>query len=140
MAPGAPESKAAAGHHADHPGRCAEGAQRVARGEIGCRIHFVRTETGGRLILRLVQVTGAAAEYSTTLSTPDSEWYGVSRVALTDGRVDFSPERADTGPPEWLVDAMRAALRVAWRAAQQPGAHFPRRIQRWRPAPEGPSG
>jgi hypothetical protein len=91
----------------------------------------MRPRHGGTVRLKLRDEAASAVVYDATFESPEGSWSVVARVAREDGAVEL--ESSDTNasaPPEWLVDLARALLRTAWRDAS--GAHWPRRIERWR--------
>lgn len=91
-------------------------------------------QNGGRLLLTLQQVGQASACYVVTLYEPREQWSGQAEVRFGDGQVDFTG--LDAAAP-WLCDLTRMILRTTWRNSESEG--WPRRIQRWRPAPNGAS-
>jgi hypothetical protein len=90
-------------------------------------------ENGGRIELRLGEVTSEAAEYEAHLKTPAGSFRGRAKVGP---QVVFEAWTGDASePPSWLVEDARAALKAALRTSQTEG-RWPRRITRWRPEPE----
>lgn len=93
-------------------------------------------ENGGRIELRLGQATSDSAEYEAHLQTPRGSFRTRVRVGGPE-QVVFGAWSADdaAGPPAWLTDDARAALKAALRTNQSEG-RWPRRITRWRPEPQ----
>jgi hypothetical protein len=93
-------------------------------------------ENGGRIELRLGQTTSDSAEYEAHLQTPRGSFRARVQVGGPQ-QVSFGPWSGDdaAGPPTWLTDDARAALKAALRTSQSEG-RWPRRITRWRPEPE----
>jgi hypothetical protein len=94
--------------------------------------------SGGRLEARLAASDAAGARYAVELSSPAGVWNSEVDVAAADGEVRWqgwsSGSAAGGEPPEWLCRYLRAALRSAWRALPEDG--WPRRLTRWREAPD----
>jgi hypothetical protein len=87
---------------------------------------------GGRIVLRLLAVTERCAQYDVELFEPERGWSGKAEVLLSAGAVEFSG--FSSKPPQWLCDLARTALRTLFRNHKEEG--WPRRIARWRPAPD----
>ncbi|HEY3237867.1 MAG TPA: hypothetical protein VGJ84_24320 [Polyangiaceae bacterium] len=99
---------------------------------------------GGRIELKLSR-NEAAAVYQVKLETSPANWQGSAEIRL-DGTVELGefrqpePSSDASTPPVWLVDSLRRLLRALWRAHAASGSEkWPRRVHRWRAAPEGPS-
>jgi hypothetical protein len=94
-------------------------------------------EHGGRLLARLRtdEQTPAMATYGLALATASATWEAPAAVHELDGRVELGAWTGVEPPPAWLVQAAHALLRGAWQR-QRAGHPWPRRLSRWRPAPE----
>jgi hypothetical protein len=93
-------------------------------------------EAGGRIELKLVEVTPTRVGYSVALTEGALTWVGSAPVELASGTAliqGWAPEN----PPVWLARAAHTALRLLWRDHHESG-RWPRRICRWRPAPGQP--
>ncbi|HTM44555.1 MAG TPA: hypothetical protein VL137_06345 [Polyangiaceae bacterium] len=82
-------------------------------------------------MLRLLAVSEQCAQYDVELFEPEHSWSGRAEVSLSAGAVEFGGFSSQ--PPQWLSDLARTALRTLFRNHQTEG--WPRRIARWRPAP-----
>lgn len=93
-------------------------------------------DNGGRLLVRLQssEQAEASAAYTVALATASSTWEATATVQDLDGRVEVGTWSAGD-PPPWLVQAAHALLRSAWQR-KRAGHPWPRRLARWRPAPE----
>ncbi len=89
----------------------------------------MRPDQGGTLELLLEAEDAQEIVYAAALATPDGEWSGQARVGAQAGDVTLA---IDGDPPPWLIGLVRAVLRTIWRSH----AGWPRRITRWRPAPD----
>ena len=93
--------------------------------------------SGGRLNLELTGDAGVS--YAAELEVGAERWRGALDVAA-DGKVNFRPWPA-AEPPAWLCQATIAIVRAEWRNRQGPDpAPWPRRLKRWRKAPDPPPG
>lgn len=89
--------------------------------------------SGGRLNLELV--AGAGVSYAAELEAGAAIWRGTLRVDAG-GKVSFEPWPG-AEPPAWLCQATIAIVRAEWRNRQGPDpSPWPRRITRWRKAPD----
>lgn len=107
--------------------------------------HTERPEHGGRVTLRRSNV---AAEASNSRVIYDAEWAtegGIWRgrvVASTEAAPelelgDTAPETEGDAPPRWLTDWTVQLVRTTARSvASTPDGEWPRRLTRWRAAPE----
>jgi hypothetical protein len=95
------------------------------------------TRHGGRLGLRLRELTPEHARYTLELSTAAGDWSTSIDVSIAEGVLTLSGWQGPGTPPAWLEQYARAALRDAWRGHAERG--WPRRLQRWRaePSPRG---
>jgi len=93
----------------------------------------MQPDTGGRFSLRLCDDDATHARYALTVATSGAEWTAAAVVTIADGGIDFSAWQGEGGPPPWLVQYARAALRSTWRTHADQG--WPRRLTRWRDAP-----
>ena len=94
----------------------------------------MQLDTGGRFSLQLAAHDGQGARFELVLSTAEARWQTNAEVAASDGAVVLAGWDVPTEPPAWLVAYARAALRSAWRQHAEHG--WPRRLTRWRDAPE----
>jgi hypothetical protein len=95
------------------------------------------SETGVRFELRLETAADGGACYAVELALAAVTVSGQARIS-PGGDVLFDRSGA-APPPAWCVSIVRAQLRTLWRDHAARGA-FPRRLTRWRPAPEKPPG
>jgi hypothetical protein len=94
----------------------------------------MRPDHGGRVLLSLRSVASEVV-YDVSLATPAGEWLATARISHT-GQVELAFAGTDR-PPAWLSESVHALLRLAWRDRQSPDpARWPRRIQRWKKAPD----
>jgi len=98
-------------------------------------------KNGGKLELKLHRTTSEQAEYEAEIQTSAGTFRATASVAAAGGAVTFGAWQAGSAnaadnPPQWLVEAARAALKAACRASLAE-ARWPRRIARWRPEPTG---
>ncbi len=93
---------------------------------------------GGELLLRLSKGSDAAVVYAAELSIRDDVFRGEAQVELEDGKVRFVWGAG--AAPDWLIEATRAVLCTLWRARNKAPLGevepWPRRIKRWRAAPQ----
>lgn len=108
--------------------------------------------TGGRVELRLrlpapgpASTSGdgqesapPAAIYTTLWATADGSWEGEVHVSDA-GRVEVLPEApGEAAPPKWLVDFSAQLVRTTARSVLNGNGAWPRRLTRWRAAPDKP--
>jgi len=86
---------------------------------------------GVRFELRLESTGDEGAHYRVSLQQGEQLTEGNARIAA-DGAVSFEFAEA---PPDWCQQQLRAALRTLHRDAGSRGS-YPRRLTRWRPAPD----
>jgi hypothetical protein len=94
----------------------------------------VRPEHGGRLELKLTQVSDESARYALTIFLPEREVTTDVLVQITGGTIELGAWQG-VPPPAWLEAVARALLRTVWRSATSDG-DWPRRVTRWRPEPK----
>lgn len=88
--------------------------------------------TGGRVELRLLHAdTGAT--YGARWATPEGLWVGELRADV-DGNVHATFEK--DAAPTWLVEWSQQLLRTTARSRRAGDGPWPRRLTRWRAAPE----
>ncbi len=87
-------------------------------------------EHGGRVTLRLLTIDDCA-HFEALLLTAEARFEGQAKVSVETGDVEL--DSLDSAP-EWMVTLTRSLLRGAWRARESAG--WPRRITRWREAPQ----
>jgi hypothetical protein len=97
-----------------------------------------RPEHGARIVLRLMSGSAVDAAYEVVLAAPAHTWSTSASVRESDGHVELSGYSPEPAPPGWLTQAAHAVLRSAWQR-RRAGNAWPRRLARWRPAPDGPS-
>lgn len=85
----------------------------------------------GTFTLRLGPSTPDGVDYEGTLEVAERTVPVRARIALPGGAVTI--DTAGEAPPEWLVEAVRATLRAAYRSSRA-GVRWPRRISRFREA------
>ena len=90
--------------------------------------------TGLKFELRLLPEVDGHVRYGVALALSDAECQGTATIEPEAGRVAFAWQ---TAPPEWCESTIRAQLRTLYR---ERSAGYPRRVTRWRPAPEGAPG
>jgi len=93
------------------------------------------TDSGGRFTARLLDEDAERARFALELSTAEGLWSTEAVVSSAAGEVTWQAWTGSGEPPAWLVHYARSALRSAWRAQGEEG--WPRRLTRWRGAPEG---
>jgi hypothetical protein len=96
-----------------------------------------RPEHGARIVVRLVSGSAADAGYEVVLAAPVVTWSASATVRESDGQVELGGYAPEPPPPAWLMQAAHALLRSAWQR-RRAGHPWPRRLARWRPAPDGP--
>jgi hypothetical protein len=87
-----------------------------------------------RFELRLRTEAEGRAAYDVELELPDARHRGTATIEPLAGKVLFDWQSA---PPGWCENAVRAQLRTLYR---ERASGYPRRVTRWRPAPEGAAG
>jgi hypothetical protein len=93
------------------------------------------SETSGvRFELRLSNAAEGRAHYEVELQVRDTRHQGTATIEPEAGRVAFDWQSA---PPDWCEGTVRAQLRTLYR---ERASGYPRRVTRWRPAPEGAAG
>ncbi len=95
-----------------------------------------RPEHGARLVVRLLSGAAADAVYEVVLAGPERRWVANATVRETEGQVELGAYAPEPAPPAWLAQAAHALLRSAWQR-RRAGNPWPRRLARWRPAPDG---
>jgi hypothetical protein len=90
--------------------------------------------TGLKFELRLLPEVDAHVRYDVALALSDARHQGTATIEPEAGRVAFEWQ---TAPPEWCENTIRAQLRTLYRERT---SGYPRRVTRWRPAPEGAPG
>jgi hypothetical protein len=95
-----------------------------------------RPEHGARLVVRLLSGEATDAEYDVLLVAPEQQWTARATVRESDGQVEPGVYAPEPPPPPWLVQGAHALLRSAWQR-RRAGNPWPRRLARWRPAPDG---
>jgi len=98
----------------------------------------MQPETGGRFSFQLADHDALAARFKLILAMPEARWTGGARVSVADGSVELEAWNGPGSPPAWLVQYTRATLRTAWHQHGERG--WPRRVTRWRDAPERAGG
>lgn len=93
-----------------------------------------RPEFGGRLLAKWTSEDGTGVVYAVGVADPSGAWMSTATVADEDGAIVFAPW-SPGAPPEWLEHALHAMLRSVWQG-RRAGLAWPRRLSRWRPAPE----
>ncbi len=94
-----------------------------------------RPDHGGRVELKLTRASEAGAVYRAEWSTPAGKWHGT--VTASDRHAEARPDDSPTPPPDWLVAWSAALLKTTGRTVMRmPDARWPRRLTRWRAAPE----
>jgi hypothetical protein len=96
-------------------------------------LHALPPETGGRFSLALIAEDALGAHFDVVLVTSVGSWNTQALVSSSQGEVSWSTNDLDEAPP-WLRRYAHAALRSAWRQVEEQG--WPRRVTRWRDAPE----
>jgi len=92
-------------------------------------------ETSGvRFELRLHDEAAGGARYDVELELPTERYQGIATIAAEAGQVAFD---WTSSPPAWCETTVRAQLRTLYR---ERASGYPRRVTRWRPAPEGAAG
>ncbi|HLV66662.1 MAG TPA: hypothetical protein VKY73_12655 [Polyangiaceae bacterium] len=86
---------------------------------------------GMKFELRLLESTGEGVRYALTVALPSGSHVGRAELAGDSGEIRFGWD--ESAPPEWCITAVRAQLRTLYR---QRASGYPRRITRWRPAPD----
>jgi hypothetical protein len=97
-----------------------------------------RPEHGARIVVRLVSGSAVDAAYEVVLAAPVVTWSTSATVREGDGQVELGGFAPEPPPPAWLTQAAHALLRSAWQR-RRAGNAWPRRLARWRPAPDGPA-
>jgi hypothetical protein len=95
-----------------------------------------RPEHGARIVVRLAPDGALDATYEVVLASPERAWTTSATVKESDGQVELLACSTEPGPPSWLTQAAHALLRSAWQR-RRAGHVWPRRLARWRPAPDG---
>ena len=90
--------------------------------------------SGVKFELRLRQEAGGPTQYDVELKLPEARHEGIATIEPEAGRVAFEWR---TPPPDWSENVVRAQLRTLYR---ERASGYPRRVTRWRPAPEGAGG
>jgi hypothetical protein len=83
--------------------------------------------------LRRLEGDGDSVEYGGDVVTPSETYALTVRITVADGIVTLTTNGED--PPVWLLEMVRTTLRSAWHA-HRAGVSWPRRLTRWREAPE----
>lgn len=87
--------------------------------------------SGGRLHAVLADSVTEGARYEITLTAAGGRWQGHALVSPTG---DVTLELQSPTAPQWLLDLAASVLRTACRGRTP--QDLPRRITRWRPAPD----
>lgn len=87
--------------------------------------------SGVKFELRLRREAEGRAQYEVELQLPAARHEGTATIEPEAGRVAFEWQSA---PPDWCENTVRAQLRTLYR---ERASGYPRRVTRWRPAPEG---
>ena len=87
--------------------------------------------TGLKYELPLRHEARGHAHYDVALALVDATHQGTATIEPEAGRVEFEWQ---TAPPPWCETTIRAQLRTLYR---ERASGYPRRVTRWRPAPEG---
>jgi hypothetical protein len=90
--------------------------------------------TGVKFELRLRHEAEGRTHYDVELKLPEAHHEGTATIEPEAGRVAFEWQ---TAPPDWCENTVRAQLRTLYR---ERASGYPRRVTRWRPAPEGAAG
>ncbi len=90
-------------------------------------------EHGGRVELRLAPQDDGTTRYLARWFTADEEMNGTVSIAPEGTSVSVS---SPDSLPEWLESFTTALVRTTARQAEKSG-NWPRRLTRWRKAPEG---
>lgn len=91
----------------------------------------MQTKSGVRFELRLTGEERGRTAYSVELSLPERVLGGSATIEPDSGAVEFVWREA---PPVWCETVVRAQLRTLFR---ERASGYPRRVTRWRPAPDG---
>jgi hypothetical protein len=91
---------------------------------------------GGKVTLRLTATGPERVEYVGEVETEEATYGLRASIAVLSGEIELGPAHGGASAPAWLVEVARTTLRGAWRAYRT-GTPWPRRVSRWREAPEG---
>lgn len=94
----------------------------------------MQVDHGMRFELRLRSAEATSAHYDVTLQQPDGVRDGSASIGVDGVQLEF----AGAPLPEWCLQQLRATLRMVQRDAAKSG-NYPRRLARWRPAPDAGS-
>jgi hypothetical protein len=92
----------------------------------------MQTKSGVRFELRLTGEEQGRASYGIDLGLPDRKVAGSATIEPGSGGIEFAWH--GDPPPAWCESAVRAQLRTMFR---ERASGYPRRVTRWRPAPDG---